>query len=206
MRHYVIYEKETGNTSERWIYLTGVLLSDGKVVQTIENFKIREFELEFEKEEDRFFCETKTSNVFVIGKCVSNKKIIAKVMFDDPDVTGIGVVSLNGIINKETSGEYIQVPFPFAYLPLKKRKVEQSYTRSVCPLVVYDGKGTAFLNSFESELDAVVSRFEFSFRNAYGFDEKAPALYICENRGGVRMRKTPDGNVVNFLAVQVCRR
>lgn len=211
---------ESRKVKENWIYLTGtiVLENNQKEIQknlpgkidTVFNYDIKTFKLEYENPNEGYLYETYGYNVFVIGRLIGEDKIKVRLMMDSPDVTGRGVICLNKLVN--IAQTVVRVPFPFFYLPMDKVKLPSDISRmySPCFEVPYDSRAlycislSAGSNQMDDQEAERVPTIEIFLPNANGYVTESPAFYVGLDKNAVLNRR--NNTKITFRGKHVCSR
>lgn len=211
---------ESRKIKENWIYLTGTITSRGEQkkvqkslpskIDTVFDYDIKTFKLEYENPNEEYAYETYGYNVFIVGKLIGEDKIKVRLMMDSPDITGRGVVCLNRTV--QIAQRVVQVPFPFIYLPMDKVKLPSDISRmySPCFEVPYDSNALycISLNAESQQTDGTkteqIPTIEIFLPNANGYVSESPAFYVGLDKNAVLVRR--NNTKITFKGKHVCSR
>lgn len=148
-------------------------------------------------------------------KCVKEDTIIVHYMIDSPDISGKGIVCLNGKL--QVARRIVSVPIPFIFLPRNKVKFPTNVSSMLSPCFeiendpsfVYCISENMNNQSQEREVDPdedeqIIPSIEVFLPNAGGYDEDVPAFYVGTDPDCIKSRE--NNKKFTFKGRQVCRR
>lgn len=161
-----------------------------------------------ENKEEETFNEEQT-------KCNKEDTIIVHYMIDSPDISGKGIVCLNGKL--QVARRIVSVPIPFIFLPRNKVKFPTNISTMLSPCFeiendpsfVYCISENMNNQSQEREVDPdedeqIIPSIEVFLPNAGGYDEDVPAFYVGTDPDCIKSRE--NNKKFTFKGRQVCRR